>query len=308
MIEAPVPCPHCGYFQSSAPCSVCGDEVLDGPRGRPIRPGRRLPPVEMLQGFVTFYAAGIHLLTRPEYFGRLGIPVASNLLAAAVVAALAFYGIHGSMVWLVAREWGVLDVIRDPVAWTNDTFALVLTAVVVVFVGPAVIQTLTVPFVDPLADAVEKMVGGPGLCAVERSPWRSLRVNVRASAQVLAMQIAVLVPCLLLSFCQLGLLLALLVAAFLGALLWFEIPFARRGYTIEQRIRIVRHNWARALGFGIALQLGLCIPFFNILLLGPTAAVAVTMTYLHFEKVPPRGIVRPPPGAARPADETVKDA
>ena len=212
------------------------------------------------------------------------------------------------MTWLVAQDWGMLDVIRSPVPWTDDTFALVLTAVVVVFVGPAVIQTLTVPFVDPLADAVEKMVGGPGMRAVEQSPWRNLGVNVRASAQVLAMQVAVLVPCLLLSFCQLGLLLALLVAAFLGSLLWFEIPFARRGYTIEQRIRIVRHNWARALGFGLALQLGLFIPFFNVLLLGPTAAVAVTMTYLHFEKVPPRGIVRPPPSATHSADETVKDA
>jgi uncharacterized protein involved in cysteine biosynthesis len=148
------------------------------------------------------------------------------------------------MAWLVAQPWGFLGVLRGPVLWSEETFALVLTAVVLVFIGPALMQTLTIPFLDPLADAVEKMLGGKGLCALEQNPWQGFAINVRASAQVLAMQVLVLVPCLLLSFCQLGLVFAFAVAAFLNSLLWFEIPFTRRGYSIEQRIRIVRNNWA----------------------------------------------------------------
>lgn len=301
------PCLLCGYFRSGTPCEHCGGEVLDGPLGQPVQPGRRFAPIEIVAGFVGFFRAGIQLLTRPEYFGRLAVPVTGNLLATIPLAVLAVSVIHPLMVGLIEQRWGALEVLRELVFWSDATFAVALTAAVVVFVAPAVIQTLTIPFLDPLADAVEKMLGGPGLRPVEPSAWRNFKTNVRASAQVLVIQIAVLVPCLLLSFCQLGLVLALLAAACLTALLWFEVPFARRGYTIEQRIHIVRHNWPRALGFGLAFQLGLFVPLFNVLLLAPTAAVAVTMSYFHFEKVPATGIVRHSPATAQRPDETTRD-
>ena len=74
-------------------------------------------------------------------------------------------------------------------------------------------------------------------------------------------------------------------AAF-AATVWFEIPFARRGYGLRHRLRVLRRNWARALGFGFAFQVGMCVPVFNFTLLGPAAAVGVTMLYFHFEKDP----------------------
>ncbi len=298
------PCPHCGYFQVSAPCPSCGDEVLDAPLGQRIRPGRRFWLAELVEAFVVFYRAGIHLLTRPEYFGRLGVPVAANLVAVAVLGLLAFYPIHGAMTWVISQHWSLVDALPWRVGWDDASAAIILTIVVILFVGPVVIQTVTIPFLDPLADAVEKMLGGPAMRSVDSSTWGNLMTNVRASAQVLAMQLVLVVPCLLLSFCQLGVLVAAAMAAFLNALLWFEIPFERRGYTLDQRIRVIRHNWARALGFGIAFQLGMFIPFFNVFLLAPTAAVAVTMTYFHFEKVPRLGIVRPPPELAARAAES----
>lgn len=295
------PCPFCGYFQAATPCSSCGGEVLDAPLGVPVRPRRQVWIAELAQGFVTFYRAAIHLLTRPEYFGRLTVPVVANLIAMAALAALSFYPIHGAMTWVIAQHWAWVDALPWRVGWDDASAATALTIVTVLFLGPVVIQTITIPFLDPLADAVEKMLGGPNMRAVDQSSWRTLMTNVRASAQVLAMQLLLVVPCLLLSFCQLGVLVAAAIAAFLNALLWFEIPFERRGYTIDQRIIIIRHNWARALGFGIGFQLGLFIPFFNVFLLAPTAAVAVTMTYFHFEKVPRLGIVRPPPKVERAA-------
>ena len=50
----------------------------------------------------------------------------------------------------------------------------------------------------------------------------------------------------------------------------------------------MRKNWARALGFGLAFNVGMLVPFFNILFLGPATAVAVSLLYFRFEKkVPP---------------------
>ena len=53
---------------------------------------------------------------------------------------------------------------------------------------------------------------------------------------------------------------------------------------MRYRRRIVRRNWPRALGFGLAFNLGMLIPVFNFLLLGPATAVAVSTLYFRFEK------------------------
>jgi uncharacterized protein involved in cysteine biosynthesis len=307
---APWICPCCGYPLPRAadaaageapPCRACGGSVLDAPLGKPIRPGRRFAAVEVAEGFVAFWRAAIHLLTRPEYFGRLAVPVAANLIATALVAAAVFYGLYDLMAAVAAEDWGWLELLRGPVSWGPSTFPTILTAMVVLLLAPAVIQTMTVPFLDPLADTVEVLLGGPNLRPLRQPGWQDLKTNVRASAQVLAMQVLVLIPCLLLSFCYLGLPIALAVSAMLSSVLWFEIPFVRRGASIEQRIRTVRHNWGRALGFGLAFGCGMAIPFFTFLLLAPTAAVAVTTLYFHFDKTTPaRGL--PPPAQAPALD------
>ena len=298
------PCEHCGYFTASTPCEWCSGEVRADPLGPPIRPGRGLPILDLARGLVGYFRASLHLLTRKEYFGRLSGPVAASFGAAAVVFALALWVVHPAAVWLAEQDWAITELIASPMPWAPEALAMTLTIVTVLMLGPVIIQTLTIPFLAPLAEAVEKMLGGPGLGRTENNSWRALRTNVRASSQVLAMQLLVLVPCLLLSFCQLGLVVAILAGAFLNALLWFEVPFTRRGYTIEQRIRIVRHNWARALGFGIAFEIAMAIPFLNLLLLAPAAAVATTTSYFHFEKVPPGSIVRPPPRNVDPGADT----
>jgi hypothetical protein len=52
-------------------------------------------------------------------------------------------------------------------------------------------------------------------------------------------------------------------------------------------LALLRHNWAVALGFGLGFQVGALIPFFNILLLAPTAAVSASMLYLRMGKTLP---------------------
>ena len=284
-MEAPpdsAPCPACGYPAPAPGCRRCDGQILDGPRGRPVRPGRGVAPLAMAHGVREFFRAAIHLLTRPEYFGRLAVPVAANVAAMALTAAVLWLGVRNGLGWLLAHEWAAGSLGAG--AFSPAIRVDVLTAVTAAMLGPAILQTVTMPLLDPLADAVEKMLGGTAMNAVTRNHWKSLAGNLRSSAQVLAMQLVALGPCLLVSLWYAGAVLALLIAAFLNALLWFEIPFERRGYNLDQRIHIVRHNWARALGFGIGFQIGMAVPFFNLLLLTPTAAVAISMLYMHLEK------------------------
>ena len=123
---------------------------------------------------------------------------------------------------------------------------------------------------------------------VEIGIWRGLVAGLNAAAQVLLIQIFILVPVLIL-----GLLpginvvvipLGIAISAYLNAIVWFEIPVLRRGYGMRYRRRVVKRNWARALGLGLAFNAGLLVPFFNILFLAPATAVAVSALYFRFEK------------------------
>jgi CysZ protein len=290
--EDSVPCPACGYPMRGAPCGACGGTVLVGPHGAAIRPGRGMIVADIAHGFWTFFSAGLQLMLRPEYFGKLKLPLLANMVALAMLFAAAWFGLHELFAQLTASDWGWLDFLRSAMTFAQPVLALALTVITFFLIAPAIIETITSPFLDGLAGTVETTLGGPGLRAVQRPFWQGLVANVHATASVLVLQIAVLVPCLVLSFCGGGLVIAFVVCALLNALLWFEIPFARRGLDLRERIRVLRHNWARALGFGLAFQLGLFVPFFNFLLLAPTAAVAASMLYFHFEKNPQPDTVR----------------
>ena len=292
--EASLGCSICGYLAAATPCPLCGGRLPRAPDGGSAAPRRGAVPFDVLAGFVAFYRAVLHLLTRKEYFGRLAVPVTANLVAASLVLLLAVQGIHAGATALVGRPWGALEFLRETAAWRGATLAWVLTIVPSLFIAPMLLHTIAFPFLDRLADTAEKMVAGPALRRIERPRWHSA-LNMRAATQVFALQLIAMVPCTLLSLTRPGLLLAVLVGAALDALLWFDVPFARRGYGIAERWALMRRNWARALGFGLAFELGMFIPFLDVLLLAPAAAVAVSTLYFSFEKVVPASIVRPPP-------------
>jgi uncharacterized protein involved in cysteine biosynthesis len=89
-----------------------------------------------------------------------------------------------------------------------------------------------------------------------------------------------------------GLPLVFVGAAAVAAVVLCEPPAARRGLDFAAHLRDLRWNWARALGFGIGCQLGLAVPFLNVLLLAPAAAVGAAVLHFRFDKrsgtAPPR--------------------
>jgi len=281
-----VSCPFCGYSLANEPCATCEGEVLARPGGPPIRPGRGNFLLDLAHGFCAFFLATAQLLTRKEFRGKPGIAIVTNLLVVAALLVVGWYGFQDFSSWLTGEHWGWLDFLRS---WSAAALALALAIITLALFGPLVIEVVTGPFLDPLADTTERLLGGPGMQPVHKTAWASVANGAGIFVQTLLLQVVVFIPCLLLSFCGVGLALAFGLGAFVNALLWFEIPFTRRGDNTRTRLAVLRHNWARALGFGLAIQIGLFIPLFNLFFLAPAAIVTASTLYLHLEKNPRTG-------------------
>ena len=280
-------CPACGYPGTAGlPCDRCHGTIRS-PDGRSIQPGRGLAPLDLVRGAWSLVDGGLMLFNRPEFAGKLRAPFLANLVVLAVVFFGLFFGLWELFAWLTGgADWGWVDWLRpSPDSWIGGFLSFVLASVTVFFVAPVLIETVMGPFLDPIAQVVEQIHGGPGMRPVHDDLWKNAMIGLRSSAQILAIQLVVLPLTLLLSLTGIGAVLAVVLAAFLNAVVWFDIPMARRGFGLRDRLRIVRHNWPLALGFGLGFQAGLLMPVFNILFLTPAAAAAVSVLYLRFEKV-----------------------
>lgn len=279
-------CPACGYREAASPCAHCGGRVVAVDSREVIAPGRGFFLGDLLHGFLALFEAGLYVINRPEFFGKLKLPVTVNLITFAIIAFGTWYGLDSLIDWLLDTDWSFLDFLRQLL---RVAAAPILTLVALFFLAPAIIEVVTGPFLDSLADTTEKAMAGDSIEPQDLGAWRNMLVGVRATAQILAIQIAILPVCLLLAVTlpAFGLVVVYAIAAALTSLIWFEIPFLRRGQGLRQRVKTLRLNWARALGFGMAFQVGMLIPFFNIFLLTPAAAVATSMLYFHFEKASP---------------------
>jgi CysZ protein len=285
------PCPLCGYRRDTDPCPSCGGCVVDAPDVVPVRPGPGFFALDVVDGFRLFWHGLLLLFHSPRYAGTLKLAVAANLLTFAALSAFFAFGLANAIARLTA-SWD-LGAWAGPFGWGQTVLAFVLALVAALALAPTLMQLVTGPFLDPIADVTEKLCGGEAMRS-QIGTLRSLWLSVRTTLQIFAAQIVLLVPLLLLSFCGFGAVLAVLLSALFHALAWLDVAAARRGLSLADRLALVRANWARSLGFGLAVQLGLLVPFFNVLLLAPTAAAGITLVYLRFEKAP-----KAPAAAAR---------
>ncbi len=293
--DVPTPCPGCGYRISASTCERCGGRITNFEGTKTLEPGPGFFLADLIHGFVAFFAGALALINRKEFVGKLGLPVAVNLIVLLVVFVGFFWGLWELFEGMLDGDWAWFEFLKDWVSWLLPVLSLVLATVSMVLLSPVIIETVTGPFLEPLADVTEKIHGGAGMRAPERGFWESIVWGVRSSAQILLVQLLVLIPCLILSLSGIGAIIAMVIAAWLNALIWFEMPFSRRGYGLRARRQVLRRNWARALGFGLGFQVGMFIPIFNFVLLTPAAAVATSSLYFHLEKGLPGSTFRPPP-------------
>jgi len=246
---------------------------------------RRFFALDVAHGFIAFWRGAL-ILFRPEFAGRLTGPILANIAVFLVLGIGMFLGFQAFFDWLASGDWGWFESVRDGGSWV---FSILLTLVSMLLLAPALIEAVVAPFLDPLVDAAERRMCGPGFESLHVGTWRSAWIGVRSSAQTLLISLILLVPgWLLAALVPGGFVFMTLCSAVLTAVVWFEIPFARRGYGLRRRIAVLRYNWARTLGFGMAFQVGMGVPLFNLVLLTPAAAMGVTLLYFHFEKDPLR--------------------
>jgi CysZ protein len=281
MTQLSPPCPSCGYPAENESCGQCDGKILASDGKATIEPGNRFFLIEIIEGFGSLFQAALSLMTDKAYMGKLKLAIVLNLV---LVTSFAFGTGYGFFTLidqiLTSYEW--LQ------GWGSATIALLLALIATWFLAPSLIEVGMSPFLDPIANATERIHGGEKMQPVHLGFWRNLTAALNAASQVLMIQIFVLIPVLILGVIPLVNLVAIpvgiLISAYLNAVIWLEIPVVRRGYGMRYRYQIVQRNWARALGFGLAFNLGLLVPFFNILFLAPATAVAVSSLYFRFEK------------------------
>lgn len=272
-------CPTCGYPLDSETCSRCSGEIVPVDGLSTIQPGRRFFVFELLEGFMSLFHASLLLMTKKEYMGKLGMALFVNLILVVGIGAGIFWGFYEGIQYF-AEDWdtGVFSALG----------AFVLAVVSMWFLATTVISVGLTPFLDPIANATERMLAGEKMKPVEIGIWRNLVAGLNAASQILLVQICILVPVFLLGWIPivgwLFVVVAVAISAYVNAISWFEIPVLRRGYGMRYRRQIVRRNWPRTLGFGLAFYVGMLVPFFNFLFIGPASAVAVSTLYFRFDK------------------------
>jgi CysZ protein len=262
----------------------------------PIRPSRRFALVEFAQGFWLFWRGALLLFHRPEYAGRLQAPVAGNLVAAAAIALLEWW-LFLPLARTLAGSDGWLGFLAPLVPWDDGTWTILLAALLPMWLAPVWLVAFSGPLVEPLADAVERSAASGPMRPVPLNGARRLALGVGAAARLGTAQVIALPLILLLASFRLGLLAVLLATAAVTTLAWLELPLVRRGRGLGARRRLLRANLARALGFGIAAEIGLLLPCLNLLLYLPSAAAGITLLHLHLDKQTEEHAMEPLPVA-----------
>ena len=251
--------------------------------------------LEFAEGFASVPLGAIRLLLDRAFVGRLKLPLLVNVLAfAGIFVGLFVGGGH------LGRAWVGLDA---SASWLADFAALFIALLVTWQIGPVIVETVVSPFLDGLAEATERAHTGRPMPAVGPGLWVGIVTGARSSARLLLLQLLLLPFLILLALTGIGAPLAFLVSAWLCALVWFDIPCARRHLGLAERRDLLRRNWARALGFGAAFQIGVLLPVFNLLLLTPAAAIAVTTLFFRCDRAVANATVDAPPrsnGASGP--------
>lgn len=289
----PVPrCPCCGHFRSTGECGRCGGTaraLADAPR--PLCPRRGVALLDFGRGMATVVRCCGQVLHHRSFLGLLRLPIAANLIAALTLG-IAMALLHDPLARLFAEPWPILDGWRHS-QQQRGPFALLLTTVWLVW--PVWFEVVAGAAADPMVEAAEVWVGGPGMKNAAPTGPGALAAKVHRRARLLAMQVLLLPLAWILALVPfVGLPLVFFGTAATSAAVWLELPAERRGLVGHRHLADLRHNWPRALGYGTALQLAVTVPLVNVLLLAPTAAVAAAVLHFEFEKSQPADEKTPP--------------
>jgi len=253
--------------------------TLDG--ATTIAPGRGAPIADVYRGLREVIRAAAALLHGRAFIGLLRQPVAANLITFAALVGFGWSVLAEHFDAWFEQPWPVLDGLR---AARQDSGAGLWLLTSWLLLGPPLLDAIAGVFQDRLRKAAETSMLGPPSAAAPPDTVLRLRERARVLAcAVITWPVAlfvVLVP-------YVGLPVVLAAGGAVAAIVWFEPPMAARGLGLAARLRLLWRNRWRAFGTGLGLQFAAAVPFLNLLALTPTATLAATSSYLHFEKNAP---------------------
>lgn len=263
-------CAVCGYVVPAAPCPVCaGKAERLGNRGT-LEVGRGNALLDVLRGMNDVRRAVFVMIFGREFIGQLRLPVAMNALGIGIVFSIGWFWLSPAFESYFAAQPNQTD-LNGPHLWL---MAMWLTA------GPAFLDMIGGWAQEPIRRATEHHMLGATLTTPPSSGQRLLdRLQM-----LLLIAIACLMALALVLIPWVGIPCTVLLGSAVAAIVWLQPPQAVRGATLRQRLEMLRRNPWRALGMGFGLQIAAGVPFVNLLALLPTATIAATSTFLHFDK------------------------
>jgi len=275
-------CPCCGHALAASACTRCDGKATSLADERtPLRRGRRGWLADFASGLALVGRAGAQVLHHRAFVGRLAVPIAANLVASATFAgALALVAWPRFVAWF-ANAWPVLDAFRSR---HRDDAPVLLLLATAWWLWPVWFDVTAGAACEPLLRAAEHAIAGPRCSAAAVPSLRAASERLRRHARLLALQLLLLPAVWLLALVPaVGLPLALLCGACATALVFAELPAARRALPSAVLHRDLRRNWPLALGYGVGLELALLLPVFDVLLLAPAAAVGAVVLHWRLD-------------------------
>ncbi len=266
-------CPYCRYPPPETPCAFC-DELPPAARASFF-------PLGILEGLGLYFSAAFDLLNAREYLGRILFAVLLNGLAFLLLFLGALYGIHPLMEGVTA--WLPAPLLR----FLGIALALALTLLSAWFLSPVLMTLFLFPVLDPISRIAESRILGWNPPGSGRGFLGDFWDSLETAARILVLQIAGWILCILLTPLGIGLPLGILASAWFAGFSWLDYPLARRGFSYGEKRRWALRNLGLTLGLGLGFQIGMLIPFFNLLLSGPAAAAAAGKAWFRLQAPDP---------------------
>ena len=176
---------------------------------------------------------------------------------------------------------------------SDDGVSLPPRALIAIFVGFTAAISLAAAPTWPLALTAERSAGvrppppepevspPPGVSAKHAPKPRTWLTDVKDCVLMLAWATPI---ALLLAASPWTTPFAWVPLGLINGVIWLGIPMDRRGYELDERLRVAHHNSGFVVGFGLGYGLGHAVPLLNLLLLTPAAAVGATTGYYRCVK------------------------
>lgn len=257
----------------------------------PIHPQRRFWPLDFVDGIVIFARSAAQVAHHRAFVGQLKIPIAANVLAFATYAAFLLFVLLPQFRAWFAPGWPALEGWRAEHENHGPIALLLGTAW---FLWPVWFDVVAGPALEPLVAAAEGAVGGRGLAVATPGGVGRFVARLQQRARLFATQLLLLPLVWLVALIPIvGIPLVFLAAAAAAAAVFGELPAVRRDLPLRILLADLKRNHALALGYGVGCQIALAIPFLNLLLLAPAAAVGAVVLHFRFEKAPARALKKP---------------